>query len=235
MVLNVVKLGRCDYETALNIQLDLVQKRQSGEIGDTLILVEHPPVLTLGKRPSDGLILVSKEALAEHGIDVFQTQRGGLITYHGDGQIVGYPIVDIKRSGIGIRRFVNGLEQIFIKLLKEEYGIDAGKDEEHTGVWVGGSKITAIGLAVRRGVTMHGFAFNVNPNMNHFNLIVPCGIQGRGVASLQTLMGEEQKVDFEHVNGQVLDYFTKEFEYTEVVEMAYDIEAMRTKTQDEGQ
>ena len=208
MILNVVRLGRCDYGTALNVQLDLVKKRQSGEIGDTLILVEHPPVLTLGKRSSEGLILVSEEALKTHGIDVFQTERGGLVTYHGDGQIVGYPIVDIKRSGIGIRNFVGGLEQIFIDLLKSEYGIDAGKDEEHTGVWVGDSKITAIGLAVRRGVTMHGFAFNVKPNMDHFNLIVPCGIQNRGVASLKKLLGRD--VDFETVNAQVLNYFIYE-------------------------
>ena len=221
MKLNVVKLGRCDYETALNIQLDLVKQRQDGIIGDTLILVEHPPVLTLGKRSVDEHILASKERLLAQGIDVIQTNRGGLVTYHGDGQIVGYPIVDIKKSGISIRKFVGGLEQIFINLLKEEYGIDAGKDEEHTGVWVDGSKITAIGLAVRRGVTMHGFAFNVCPNMEHFNLIVPCGIAGRGVTSLKSLT--EVNPDFEFVNQQVLDYFMKVFEYTEVEEMAYTV------------
>ena len=220
MILNVVRLGRCNYARALDIQLDLLKKRQNGEIGDTLILVEHPPVLTLGKRSSDGLILVSEEALKAHGIDVFQTERGGLVTYHGDGQIVGYPIVDIKRSGIGIRNFVGGLEQIFIDLLKVEYGIDAGKDEEHTGVWVGNSKITAIGLAVRRGITMHGFAFNVKPNMEHFNLIVPCGIQNRGVASLKTLLGHD--VDFDLVNDQVLQYFMKQFGYTQSIDMPYE-------------
>ena len=219
MILNVLRLGRCDYETALNIQLDTLKKRQSGELGDTLILVEHPPVLTLGKRSAGEHILVSKEALKAHGIDVFQTDRGGLVTYHGHGQIVGYPIVDIKRSGIGIRNFVGGLEQIFIQLLENEYNIEAGKDEEHTGVWVGNAKITAIGLAVRRGVTMHGFAFNVCPNMDHFNLIVPCGIQGRAVASLEKLMGE--KPDFEAVNDQVLHYFMKQFGYTEVNEILY--------------
>jgi len=220
MTLNVLRLGRCDYEKALNIQLDVLKKRQDGQLGDTLILVEHPPVLTLGKRSEDGHILVSEEALAAHGIDVFQTNRGGLVTYHGDGQIVGYPIVDIKRSGIGIRNFVGGLEQIFIQLLKSEYKIDAGKDEEHTGVWVGNAKITAIGLAVKRGVTMHGFAFNVCPNMDHFNLIVPCGIQGRAVASLEKLTGI--KPDFDAVNQQVLQYFMKQFGYTDLVELSYD-------------
>ncbi len=219
MVLNIVRLGRLEYGAALEVQLDLLKKRQSGEIGDTLILVEHPPVLTLGKRSAEGLILASEEVLGQHGISVFQTDRGGLVTYHGYGQIVGYPIVDIKRSGIGIRRFVGGLEQIFIDLLKHEYGIDAGKDDEHTGVWVGQSKITAIGLAVRRGVTMHGFAFNVCPNMAHFGLIVPCGIQDRGVASLESLLGTP--VDFDQVNNQVIDYFKKQFGYEAVVEMDY--------------
>ncbi len=221
MILNVVRLGQCDYGTALGIQLDLVKKRQNGEIGDTLILVEHPPVLTLGKRSSEGLILAPEDVLKAHGIDVFQTERGGLVTYHGYGQIVGYPIFDIKKSGIGIRNFVGGLEQIFIDLLKKEYKIDAGKDDEHTGVWVGGSKITAIGLAVRRGVTMHGFAFNVKPNMDHFNLIVPCGIQNRGVASLKTLLGHD--IDFEVVNSQVLEYFIKQFGFTSYEEMPYRI------------
>ncbi len=219
MVLNIVRLGRLEYVAALEVQLDLLKKRQSGEIGDTLILVEHPPVLTLGKRSAEGLILASEEVLGQHGISVFQTDRGGLVTYHGYGQIVGYPIVDIKRSGIGIRKFVGGLEQIFIDLLKHEYGIDAGKDDEHTGVWVGQSKITAIGLAVRRGVTMHGFAFNVCPNMAHFGLIVPCGIQDRGVASLESLL--DSPVDFDQVNNQVIDYFKKQFGYEAVVEMDY--------------
>lgn len=222
MVLNIVRLGRLEYDKALQVQLDLLSKRQTGEIGDTLILVEHPPVLTLGKRSADGMILVPEAVLNQHGISVYQTDRGGLITYHGDGQLVGYPIVDIKKGGIGIRNFVGGLEQIFIDLLKNEYAIDAGKDEEHTGVWVGQSKITAIGLAVRRGVTMHGFAFNVCRNMNHFNLIVPCGIQNRGVASLETLL--DAKPDFDTVTNQVIRYFKNQFNYEDVIEMPYSIE-----------
>lgn len=220
MVLNVLRLGRMDYGDALAVQLEMLKKRQAGEIGDTLIVVEHPPVLTLGKRSADGLILASEEVLSQHGISVYQTDRGGLVTYHGDGQIVGYPIVDIKRSGIGIRNFVGGLEQIFIDLLRQEYDIDAGKDDEHTGVWVGGSKITAIGLSVRRGVTMHGFAFNVCPDMNHFNLIVPCGIQDRGVASLQTLV--DQNVDYELVTNQVIEYFKNQFGYESIMDMPYE-------------
>lgn len=220
MVLNILRLGRMDYGDALAVQLEMLKKRQAGEIGDTLIVVEHPPVLTLGKRSADGLILASEEVLSQHGISVYQTDRGGLVTYHGDGQIVGYPIVDIKRSGIGIRNFVGGLEQIFIDLLRQEYDIDAGKDDEHTGVWVGGSKITAIGLSVRRGVTMHGFAFNVCPDMNHFNLIVPCGIQDRGVASLQTLV--DQNVDYELVTNQVIEYFKNRFGYESIMDMPYE-------------
>ncbi|SCZ77893.1 lipoyl(octanoyl) transferase LipB [Acidaminobacter hydrogenoformans] len=218
--LQVLNLGRCDYMTAYQIQLDLVAKRQKGEIEDTLILVEHPPVITLGKSAEDGHILFAEAFLKEQGIEVHQIERGGDVTYHGPGQIVGYPIFDIKRGGIGIRPFVENLEQLFIRLLKEEFDIPAGKDPVHTGVWVGDSKITAIGLAVKRGVTMHGFAFNVNTEMSHFQFIVPCGIADRGVTSLEKLTGETQ--DFGHITELVTTYFCKVFGFDAVTSCHYE-------------
>lgn len=222
--LQVLNLGRCDYMSAYQIQLDLVAKRQKGEIEDTLILVEHPPVITLGKSAEDGHILFAKEFLNEQGIEVHQIERGGDVTYHGPGQIVGYPIFDIKRGGIGIRPFVENLEQLFIQLLKEEFDIPAGKDPVHTGVWVGDSKITAIGLAVKRGVTMHGFAFNVNTEMSHFQFIVPCGIADRGVTSLEKLTGETQ--DFGRITELVTTYFCKVFGFDAVTRCRYEAGAL---------
>ncbi len=211
MNLNVLNLGRCNYKKALDIQYEILEKRQKGETGDTLILVEHPPVITLGRHAAESNVVVPEKYLQDNGIEVYHIERGGDVTYHGPGQIVGYPIVGLRDKGIGIRTFVEKLEETFIRLLKENYGIDSGINPEFPGVWVGNNKITAIGLAVKRGVTMHGFAFNVNTNLEHFKLIVPCGIVGKGVTSLQNITGKE--IDFQNANKMVLEYFMKSFDY----------------------
>ncbi|QZY53600.1 lipoyl(octanoyl) transferase LipB [Crassaminicella profunda] len=211
MKINVLFLGRCEYKKALKIQYDLLKKRQDQEIEDTLILVEHPSVITLGRRAEKEHILGSEKFLNDQGIHLVKINRGGDVTYHGEGQIVGYPIVDLKNSHMGIRTFVRNLEDVFIKLLKEEYKIIAGRDAKYTGVWVNNKKIVAIGLAVKRGIIMHGFAFNVNTNLNYFRWIVPCGISDRGVTSVQNIIG--RAVDFNHANQLVLDYFCKTFNY----------------------
>jgi lipoyl(octanoyl) transferase len=217
MKLNVLKLGRCDYKEAWDIQRDILEKRQKGQIGDTLILVEHPPVITLGRNAVESNVVVPEKYLEANGIGVYNIERGGDVTYHGPGQIVGYPIVSLREKGMGIREFVERLEKTFISLLKENYGIESGLNLEFPGVWVGDSKITAIGLAVKRGVTMHGFAFNVNTNLEHFRLIVPCGLSTKGVTSLQKLTGSE--VDFEKANEMVLDYFCRVFDYDGSIEL----------------
>lgn len=212
-MLKVLFLGKCEYREALEIQYKLLEKRQKGEIEDTLILVEHPPVITLGNQAEKSNIIASEEYLKQQGIDIIETNRGGDVTYHGDGQIVGYPIVDIKSSKIGIRDFVRGLEEVFIQLLQQEFGIDSERDSEHTGVWIGSNKILAIGLAVKRGVTMHGFAFNVNTNLQHFGFIVPCGITGKGVTSVEKITGKTYNID--EMNKKVVDYFVRIFNYQE--------------------
>ena len=211
MKLNVLNLGRCDYKKALDIQYDILEKRQKDELGDTLILVEHSPVITLGRHGAESNIVVPEQYLKNNGIDVYHIERGGDVTYHGFGQIVGYPIVSLRNMKSGIREFVEKLENTFILLLKEQYGIDSGINPDFPGVWVGNNKITAVGLAVKRGVTMHGFAFNVNTNLEHFKLILPCGISGKGVTSLEKLTGS--KVDFNQANKTVVDYFCKTFGY----------------------
>ncbi len=211
MKLQVLALGYCDYEKALAVQLECLSKRQRGEIDDTLILVEHPPVITLGNRATLSNIIVSEDLLREQGIQLYQTNRGGDVTYHGRGQIVGYPIVDLKASQIGIRNFVKGLEEIFVDLLRDQYKIAAETHCEHRGVWVGTNKIAALGLAVKRGVTMHGFAFNVNTNLAHFNYIIPCGIADRGVTSIEALTGKT--ADLQEINKMIVDYFVSIFHY----------------------
>lgn len=213
MILKVLFLGKCEYREALEIQYKLLEKRQKGEIEDTLIIVEHPPVITLGNQAEKANIIVSEEYLKQQGIDIIETNRGGDVTYHGTGQIVGYPIIDIKNSKIGVRDFVNGLEEVFIQLLKQEFGIAAERNSKHTGVWIGSDKILAIGLAVKRGVTMHGFAFNVNTNLQHFNFIVPCGITDKGVTSVEKIMGQTCNID--DMSKKVVDYFVKVFNYQE--------------------
>ena len=173
MKLNVLNLGKCEYNEALQIQFDILEKRQKKEIDDTLIIVEHPAVITMGRNKGATNLMVSEEELESLGVQLVKATRGGDVTYHGQGQIVGYPIVDLRSLGMGVKEFVHHLEQVFIDLLNEKYNIGAGRIDEHKGVWIEDNKITAIGLSVKHGVTMHGFAFNVNTNLSHFDLIVP--------------------------------------------------------------
>lgn len=211
MEFSVVSLGMINYHKALQLQQKLVQMRQAQQIGDVLILLEHPPVLTLGKRGNDSNIIVSKAFLKLHQVEIIAVDRGGDVTYHGPGQIVGYPIMDLNRHGKDIKYFIWRLEEVFIRLLREEYGIPAFRDEKrYTGVWVGNQKITAIGVAVHHWITSHGFAFNVNANLEHFKWINPCGILDKGVTSLQQLLGIPQ--DLAHLKQLIIQYFCEVFE-----------------------
>lgn len=215
--LNILSLGQCDYKKVLDIQYDILKKRQENEIGDTLILVEHPPVITLGRHAQDSNIIVSKDYLKEKDISLYNINRGGDVTYHGFGQIVGYPIFKLKDRKIAIRNFVGNIEKIFIDILKREYNIEVKQDTEHTGVWVNNSKVVAIGLAIKKGVTMHGFAYNVNTILSHFDLIIPCGLADKGVTSVEKILGHS--VDFDNANELVKIYFTKVFNYDEYEEI----------------
>lgn len=211
MKLNVLFLGKCDYERSLNIQNTILEKRKKDEISDTLILVEHPAVITLGRNKDASNVMVSKEHLDSLNIDLVKASRGGDVTYHGEGQIVGYTIVKLREVGLGIKKFVNNLEQIFIDLLKDKYNIEAKRDADFPGVWVDDGKITAIGLSVSSGVTMHGFAFNINTNLAHFDLIIACGISGKKVVSVEKLLGE--KLDYDQLVQELVEYYCKIFGY----------------------
>ena len=209
MKLDVIKTGNIHYKKAYNMQLELLEKRKNDEINDTLLLVEHPPVFTIGTSGTSDNITVSKDFLKKSGIDVFETNRGGDITYHGPGQIVGYPILNLKEHKKDLHWLLRSYEEIFIRLLKKEYDITAERIKGLTGVWVGDEKITAIGVGVRHWITYHGFAFNINPNLNHFSYIIPCGIQDKGVTSLEKTLGYE--VEEKEVMEKVIKYFAEVF------------------------
>lgn len=212
MRMNILDLGICEYERAFEIQLEIVEKVQSGRIADTLILVEHPPVVTLGRNALPQNVLLSERQMKSQGISLCKTNRGGDVTYHGPGQLVGYPIFHLKeRHGGSIRGFVNNLEEVFIRVLKEAWGIDAKRDDCNAGVWVRDEKIVALGLAVKRGVTMHGFAFNVQPDLSHYQGIIPCGLADRGVTSLNKLTGDTY--DMQKIKDLIKSYFSSQYEF----------------------
>ena len=182
--LEVRRLGTVSYGDALALQAELVAKRRAGEIPDTLLLLEHPHVITLGSGSHDENVLVSAEERAARGIELFETGRGGDVTYHGPGQLVGYPILDLKPDRQDLHRYLRDLEEALILTLAE-FGLEAGRKEGLTGVWVDGRKLAAIGVRVSSGwITSHGFALNVSTDLSFFGTIVPCGIRDHGVGSI---------------------------------------------------
>jgi lipoyl(octanoyl) transferase len=184
----VSRLGRVPYARGLEIQAALVAERQAQRVPDHLLLLEHDPVFTLGRNARRENVLFPAEALRARGFEVFETGRGGDVTYHGPGQVVGYPILDLAPDRCDVHRYVRDLEEVMIRTCAD-YGVPAGRVEGLTGTWVGHDKIGAIGVRIARWVTSHGFAFNVATDLSAFDLIVPCGIRGRGVTSLERLLG----------------------------------------------
>jgi lipoyl(octanoyl) transferase len=192
MILNLLQLGRVAYGESLELQQRLVEARYEDRIGNTLVLLEHPPVLTLGRNASRANILASDQFLAYRGVEVHEINRGGDVTYHGPGQLVGYPIFDLRSftPRLGAVGYVRLIEEALIRACGD-FGVPATRVAGRTGVWslAGGKvlerKIVAIGVHIARGITSHGFAFNVNPNLRDFELIVPCGIADREVTSLE--------------------------------------------------
>jgi lipoyl(octanoyl) transferase len=184
--LEVRRLGRVGYDEALALQRELVEERRASRIPDLLLLLEHPPVITLGVRSevSRSNVVATGERLGELGIAIHETGRGGDVTYHGPGQIVGYPILDLRPDRCDVHKYVRDLEEVMIRTCAD-YGVAAGRIAGLTGTWVGAEKIGAIGIRISRWITSHGFAFNVRTDLDHFKLIVPCGISDRGVTSLE--------------------------------------------------
>ncbi|MCU0604031.1 MAG: lipoyl(octanoyl) transferase LipB [Desulfobacterales bacterium] len=189
------RLGQIAYPDAWDLQLRLVEARQANRLKrDTVLLLEHPPVFTLGKRGGRESLLVPEETLAHRGIPILQVERGGNITYHGPGQLVVYPIVHLPGVGIGVVDMVDRLEEVMIRTCGD-FGVAAGRNALNRGAWIGMNKIGSIGLAVRRGVSFHGLALNVDPDLTPFGFVQPCGLQGVGVTSIVREAGRPVKME----------------------------------------
>jgi lipoyl(octanoyl) transferase len=215
--LEVRRLGVVPYGEALAVQRALVEERKAGRVPDLLLLLQHPAVITLGVRGDGGRsnIVATGERLRELGIDVFEAGRGGDVTYHGPGQIVGYPIIDLKPDRCDVHVYVRDVEEVMIRVCAE-YGVSAGRIPGLTGTWIGGEKIGAIGVRISRWVTSHGFAFNVSTDLDHFRLIVPCGISDHGVTSLERATG--MTIPVPGVEDALVRHFCELFERTAVPE-----------------
>ena len=200
----VQNIGRKSYKAVWDLQKEMQQQRIKGDIEDTLILVEHGPVYTLGKNANEDHLLQSRD----QSVDVFNIERGGDITFHGPGQLVGYPILDLSNYKKSVSWYMRTLEQVLIDTLIE-FKIIAQRNDGLTGVWVGDEKIAALGVRISRWVTMHGFALNVNPDLSFYDGIIPCGIFDHGVTSMEQLLGETQNND--NVKNMVIEKFNKYF------------------------
>ncbi len=204
--LHVVDLGLIGYESAWNFQKKIFAMRSAGFIGDVLILNQHFPVYTLGRSGDDNHLLASREELRD-SVEIFHTDRGGDVTYHGPGQIVAYPILDLNDRYRDAPRYIRDLEEVIIRALAE-FGVAGRREPSYTGVWVGQEKIAAIGVKISRWITMHGFALNINTDLTYFDRIIPCGIFHRGVTSLEKLLGRNvllENVKIAEKFGEVFD------------------------------
>jgi len=208
--LEVRRLGRVPYADALALQRTLVEERRAERVPDLLLLVEHPHVLTLGVKGDGGRshILADAATLELRGVEVHETGRGGDITYHGPGQIVGYPIIDLKPDRCDVHRYVRDLEEVLIRVAAD-YAIEATRVTGLTGVWVEDAKLAAIGVRISRWVTSHGFALNLSTNLDYFDLIVPCGIADRAVTSFEQLGRTPARAE---VEDRIVERFSAVFE-----------------------
>jgi lipoyl(octanoyl) transferase len=210
-VLEVRRLGTVGYPEALAMQRALVEERRADRVPDLLILLQHPAVITLGVKGDGGRsnVVATAGRLSELGIAVEETGRGGDVTYHGPGQIVGYPILDLRPDRQDVHRYVRDLEEVMIRTCADD-GLEAGRIAGLTGAWIGAEKIGAIGVRISRWITSHGFAFNVSTRLDHFQLIVPCGISDRGVTSLEKATGRTIPVD--EVEDRIVQHFAAVFD-----------------------
>lgn len=204
-----IDLGRTLYKDVWDLQRDVNLYKQKNTCTDLIITTEHEHVYTLGRSGDKNHLLLDDEELADKNISYFEIDRGGDLTYHGPGQLVVYPVIDLSNYEKDSHKYLRNLEEVIILTLKE-YGIDSKQDEEYTGVWVGDSKICAIGIKISRWITMHGLAFNVNNDLSHFGKIIPCGIFHKGVTNMKSVLGSD--VDLKEVSSRILRNFEKIFD-----------------------
>ncbi len=207
-IIHTQDLGTIDYAEAFDLQLKLHGNRIENKIPDTLLLLEHPHVFTLGRHAREGNVVWNEKELIQHNVEVRQVDRGGDVTYHGPGQLVGYPIINLKDRDLRPRRLVEKVENLIIRTIAG-YGISSYVRPEHPGVWVGDSKICAIGMRIKEGVSYHGFALNVSTDLSYFNGIVPCGISNKSVCSLYSLLG--RKINIQDVKKRLINEIQNNF------------------------
>ncbi len=209
-ILNVVELGQIDYLQAWKLQKATFEQRLNDEVEDTLYLLEHPHTYTLGKVADRNNLICSVDYLEKNNVKIYDVDRGGDITYHGPGQLVGYPIIDLKNWKQDAHEYLRGLEAVIISVC-EHYGLKTNRIKGLTGVWIDNRKICAIGIKISKWVTMHGFALNVNTDLSLFNGIIPCGIRDKEVTSLKKELGKEIPMD--EVKELIVKYFKEYFNY----------------------
>lgn len=214
--LDIYELGTVPYEKALEYQESLLAKRIAEKIPDSLILLEHPPTITTGRKGNTGNLLVRKEYLEKHGISFVHASRGGDITFHGPGQIVGYPILNLKNHEMDIRKHLRNIEEVIIRTLGD-FDIEGRRIDGVTGVWVKRSKIASIGIAIRKWVTYHGFALNVSTNLDYFELILSCGITDVRITSIGSWFGNEESVRMDDVTQSVIKNFMGVFGFEDFI------------------
>lgn len=207
----LLELGQVSYQRAWRLQHRLVRARQEGRVDDVLILVEHDPVITLGRAADRGHVVASAKQLQEAGIQVHRVERGGDVTYHGPGQLVGYPILSLQAHNLGVSDYMHALEEAMIRTLRG-FGLEGQRKTGFIGVWIDQRKIGVLGARVEKGITYHGFALNVAPDLNHFAFIVPCGLSGVEVTSMKQELG--YPVSIQHVRQCLVHHFGRVFDAT---------------------
>jgi len=209
MLFIIYQLGFIGYSDAYYLQRDLRRQRFNGETTDTLLLLEHAPTITIGKSGKLRNVLASQAQLAKQGVSLFFVDRGGDVTYHGPGQLVAYPIIDLRKRGIGAHKYVHDLEEVIIGTLND-FCIKSCRDVTHAGIWVKNEEIAAIGIGLKRWVSMHGVALNVNINLQQFSLINPCGFTNRKATSMSNLLSQD--IPMKEVIKKFLDHFSEVFD-----------------------
>ena len=205
----IVDLGLMDYQRAWDLQHQLWSRRVDGDVPDLLLLLEHPHVITLGRRGNRSHLLVSSEVLESMKIPVFHVERGGDVTYHGAGQMVVYPILDLKEYGYRLIRYIGQIEEVILRVLRD-FGIQGRRDPLNRGVWVNGDKIASVGVAIKRWVSFHGFSLNYETDLTYFDLIHPCGLEGMKMTSMAKILGEE--ISRERLSARISFHFKQIFE-----------------------
>jgi len=219
-------LGRTDYRRALDLQMRICASRKLGWEPDVLLLLEHPPTITLGRNGRWHNLLVPEEILRLKGVERFETDRGGDITFHGPGQLVGYPILRLEPSERDVHRYMRNLEECLIRTL-QSFGIDSGRNDRYTGVWTSRGKVAAMGVHISRWITRHGFALNVNTDLSYYDLIIPCGISGEQVTSMERLLSRPVSLEevVKRVAVEFASVFGRDLEWRSGQSLLKDLEA----------